>query len=148
MARLGPRSHISILPSSRTVKPSIYAPFCSCSGSLLANPKLVKCCLTLVAEAISFLIKTSSMYAKVACWTASSFESVALTIACIIDGATLSSKSMHDRHYLFPSRITVRYGYKDLCTCKYALWRSSTYTLEPFFLHSFNFCVQTSVCAV
>ena len=139
MARLGPRSlvHISMLLSSRTVKPSTCAPFYSRFDSLLASPKLAKCCLTLVAETTSSLIKTSSMYAEVACRTGSYFESVASTIARMIDGATLSPK--RNRQYLVPTRITVWYGHKDLCThtCKYALRRSSGDTLEPFFLSTF-----------
>ena len=56
-----PCSHISMLPSSRTVKPSpstILQPL----QFLLSSPKLAKCYLTLVAEVISSLIKTSSMY--------------------------------------------------------------------------------------
>ena len=145
-----PRSHISILSFCRTVRPSARAPFCSHSGSLLFSPKLAKCCFTLVAETMSWLMKTSSMYAEVACRTASSFENAASTIAHMIDGAILSLKPMRKRQYLFPSKITVWYGHKDLCTrtCKYALRRSSTDTLEPFFLHSLNFCTQTSACAV
>ena len=147
-----PRSHI-MLPSSRTVKPSIRAPFCSRSGSLLACPKLAKCYLILFEQAISSLIKTSAMYAEVTCWTVSFFESVASTIARIIDGATLSPKPMRDRQYLFPSRIIVWYSHKDLCTrtCKYALRRSSTdkYALRRSSAFLFlNFCAQTSACTV
>ena len=130
-----PCSHISILPSSQTVKPSTHSPFCSHSCSLFTSPKLTKCCLTLVAETISSLMKTLSMYAEVACQTASFFESVASTIARMIDGATLSPKPMRKRQYLFSARITVWCGHKDLCTrtCKYALWRSSTTCWSHYF---------------
>ena len=62
-----PHSHISILSLSQTVTPSTRAPFCSNSGSLLFSPKLAKCCFTLVAETMSSLMKTLSMYAEVAC---------------------------------------------------------------------------------
>ena len=63
----GTRSHITF-PSPQTVRPSTRRTFCSRSGSLLASPKLVRCCLILVAEAIFSLLKTSSLYAEIDCW--------------------------------------------------------------------------------
>ena len=71
----------------------------------------------MVVEAIFSLMKTSSMYAEVACWIASFFVSVASTIACMINGATLSLKPICIKQYLFPSKITVWYSHKDLCLC-------------------------------
>ena len=95
LGTLFPRSHINVLPSPRTVSPSTRAPFSSRSGSLLAGPKLDRCCLTLVAKAIFSLMKTLSIYAKIAYRIVSYFESVASTIALMIDGATLSPKPIH-----------------------------------------------------
>ena len=85
-------------------------------------------------------MKTSSMYAEVACQTTPSFESVASTIARMIDGATLTPKPMGDRQYLFLSRITV----SGKATKIYAHALINT----PFFLHSLNFCTQKLACTV
>ena len=100
-------SYTNILPSSWTVKPSIHAPFCSHSGSLLASPKLAKCCLTLVCGSYIFIDKDIVNVCR------------SCQPDCIIFWECSINNSPHDRWCYIESKthvwLAVPLSFKDNC---------------------------------